>query len=66
LTEDRPYRAGMDREGTMKILDKLSGPALEPDIVALLRDNFESINEARKLVQGDALAQYKNMQQLTN
>lgn len=48
ITEDRPYRKGMDREQALSVLrgDAARG-ALSGDVVELLVKNFDAINEAR-------------------
>lgn len=48
VTEERPYRKGMDREAAMKVLaDNVHSGGIDGDIVALLEDNYEVIDSAR-------------------
>jgi len=48
LTENRPYRGGVGREETIGILRGfVSGGALDPRIVSVLIDDFDSIHRAR-------------------
>jgi len=48
LTEDRPYRPGMDRSKTLSILEEsASSGALDPDVVAALKHHYDQINEIR-------------------
>lgn len=54
VTENRPYRAGMDRTGALGVLEELAADALDPELVALLRDNYEEINEIRSEAQAAA------------
>jgi len=59
ITEDRPYRDGMPAEKALGILENMSeGGALDADIVALLKTNFDAINEARATTQARAREQY--------
>jgi putative nucleotidyltransferase with HDIG domain len=48
LAEDRPYRKGMPRNNIIEIFDRLSGSALDPHAVKLLKDNYESFEELLK------------------
>lgn len=59
LTEDRPYRAGMPRWGAIPVLQKMAGPALDPDIVALLAQNYEALDAVREQAQKEAAARYR-------
>jgi len=59
LTEDRPYRAGMDRPSTRKVLaDMVSQAALDPDIMDLLMCNFDELNVVRADAQAEAVTEY--------
>lgn len=52
LTEDRPYRPGLDNDETFKILDQMVAQgALDGDIVSLVRANIEDINQVRRFAQ---------------
>jgi len=52
LTEDRPYRPGLDNDQTLKILDKMVAEGgLDGDIVSLVRANIEDINQVRLFAQ---------------
>jgi HD-GYP domain-containing protein (c-di-GMP phosphodiesterase class II) len=45
ITEDRPYRKGMDRKETLRILSGMSdNHKLDKDIVLLVADHFDDIN----------------------
>lgn len=50
ITEDRPYRTGMNRAQCLAVLDKLVAEgAIDGDVVAVLRDDFEAIQHTRGL-----------------
>lgn len=56
ITEDRPYRRGMGRTDCLAILDKqVCDGALDGDIVATLRRDFDEIQQIRNRSQQDAL-----------
>jgi HD-GYP domain-containing protein (c-di-GMP phosphodiesterase class II) len=59
LTEDRPYRAGMEKEITAKTLDAMAeAGGLDRNIVELANDNFSLINDVRIQKQEKALNEY--------
>jgi HD-GYP domain-containing protein (c-di-GMP phosphodiesterase class II) len=59
LTENRPYRAGMDRLSTQKVLNSMvSQFALDPDIVDLLMCNFDEIHAVCAEAQTEAVIEY--------
>jgi len=59
LTENRPYRVGMDRPSTQKVLTGMvSQSALDPDIVNLLTHNFDELNAVRAEAQTEAVVEY--------
>ncbi len=52
VTEDRPYRAGMDKKSALQVLRKMADKhKLDPDVVMLLKENFEEVNVCRLLAQ---------------
>ncbi|MCL1836229.1 MAG: HD domain-containing protein [Treponema sp.] len=60
LAEDRPYRAGMDREKVMEILFTLANQGeIDRGIVEIAERNFPKINEARIKAQEDAWNEYE-------
>ncbi len=61
ITEDRPYRAGMDAKRTRKVLEQFSGTALDADLVELLLDNMEEFNELRIEAQEQAIAEFNQV-----
>lgn len=49
VTEERPYRKGMDRKAAMEVLtDNVHSGGIDGDLVALLEDNYETIDAARE------------------
>jgi HD-GYP domain-containing protein (c-di-GMP phosphodiesterase class II) len=60
ITEDRPYRKGMDSRQVIKVLTNMaSDRALDGDIVSTLLSHFEEINNLRDQVQSGALEEYR-------
>ncbi|GAB3552238.1 HD domain-containing protein [Noviherbaspirillum agri] len=52
ITEDRPYRRGMARAQCLAVLDQMAADrAIDGDIVAVLRNDFEEIHHARSISQ---------------
>ncbi|MES2879119.1 MAG: HD domain-containing phosphohydrolase [Pseudomonadota bacterium] len=48
ITENRPYRNGMNQAQCLAVLDKLvADGAIDGDVVAVLRDDFEEIHHIR-------------------
>lgn len=48
VTEERPYRKGMDRRAAMEVLaDNVHAGGIDGDLVALLEDNYETVDSAR-------------------
>lgn len=62
LTENRPYRKGMDFTGTQNVLSRMvDSNALDRTVVDLIIGNFEEFNNIRKSAQIEASEQYKNL-----
>jgi len=60
LTENRPYRHGLDEVKTLAILeDMVKEFSLDANIVNVLKSNFEEINGSRAAAQAIALQEYK-------
>ena len=60
LTENRPYRQGMNFDNTKNVLSKMvANNALDRNIVNLLINNFHEINNIRENSQIEAGEQYK-------
>lgn len=61
LTENRPYRQGMNFDNTKNVLNRMvANNAIDGKIVNLLIDNFHEINTIREASQMEASEQYKN------
>lgn len=61
LTENRPYRVGLDRQEVLLLLGKMVGnSALDSELVALLAEHFEEINCRRIEAQDQATREYRN------
>jgi len=59
ITEDRPYRPGMDSINAINILkDLVEESAIDKSIVDLVEENFSRINDVRKTAQEKAFHQY--------
>lgn len=59
ITEDRPYRIGMDKTKAQKTINKMvSRAALDPDVTAMLMNNFEELNAIRIAAQAEARKEY--------
>lgn len=59
LREDRPYRTGMSREETLRILDDMGArSALDPQVVSLMHEHHTEINERRLFAQRLAAAEF--------
>ncbi len=66
LTEDRPYREGMNETAAMGIIEEMGKDLkLDAGIVALTKDNFEEINFAREVAQQQAAREYEYFDQET-
>ncbi|QAR32546.1 HD domain-containing protein [Geovibrio thiophilus] len=60
LTEDRPYRAGMDSEGVISVLDELAEKnKIDARVVAALKDNYTRINTGREEAQAAAAVSFR-------
>lgn len=59
LTEDRPYRAGMDKDKTLLILDSMAKEnAIDGNIVAKVMENYDLIDNIRELGQNNIKKDY--------
>lgn len=61
ITEDRPYRKGMNYDSAIQILnDMVTNGALDGNVVRILNENFNSINTLREQSQQTVRFQYEN------
>lgn len=59
LTEDRPYRKGMDKETTLTVLEGMADLGeLDVELVGVVQNHFEEINEVRAQAQESARREY--------
>ncbi|MBU1042310.1 MAG: HD domain-containing protein [Proteobacteria bacterium] len=60
LREDRPYRAGMGSEETLRILDNMASTgALDPQVTSLMREHHAELNEGRQIAQTLAAEEFR-------
>lgn len=59
LTEDRPYRPAMKPEQVRRVLRNMEGTALDPEITALVKQNYEELTVIRQTTQEKAAARYR-------
>lgn len=60
LTEDRPYRTGMDSGEVLKTLGSMArNSQLDRGLVATVRRDFDLMNDARRTAQRQALREYR-------
>jgi putative nucleotidyltransferase with HDIG domain len=61
LSENRPYRKGMDKEGTIRILEEMSREnKIDQSIVTLLIAHYNDVNKARIKAQKKARIRYND------
>jgi HD-GYP domain-containing protein (c-di-GMP phosphodiesterase class II) len=66
ITENRPYRAGMTMGNASAVLDSMvRDKAINGDIVALLRQNYEEVDAVRTYAQAAATKEYRRMKRRT-
>lgn len=59
ISEDRPYRKGMDRISAFQVLNSMvSGRALDGNIVSILQQNYDEINYRRMSAQNASVSEY--------
>jgi HD-GYP domain-containing protein (c-di-GMP phosphodiesterase class II) len=59
ITEDRPYRAGMDKKQAQRVINNMvTRSALDPDVVGLFMANYEEIDSVRLAAQTEAVGEY--------
>jgi len=63
LTEDRPYRSGMEKEKAIGLIDSMvNGHELDGRLVRILLENFDEINARRAAAQQEAVREYEAFQ----
>jgi len=59
LREDRPYRAGMSKDDTLRVLEDMAAhSALDPLITSLVREHHAEVNERRMAAQTLAASEF--------
>jgi len=67
ITEDRPYRPGMDSINAISILrNMVEESAIDKSIVDLVEENFSCINDVSKMAQEKALHQYRALNSIND
>jgi len=67
ITEDRPYRPGMDSIEAIRILRcMVEDGEIDESIVDLVEENFSRINEVRKAAQVKAFREYSDLSSISN
>lgn len=67
ITENRPYRQGMDADQAKAVLiDQAAAGRLDPKITALLLHNYHELNVLREQVQSDLTDEYSAMKSHLN
>ncbi|TDX53196.1 hypothetical protein C7959_10348 [Orenia marismortui] len=62
LSEDRPYRKGMEKDKVLEIIKSMvEDNKLDDRIVAILIDNYDQINLLRKGAQENAVKEYQEL-----
>jgi HD-GYP domain-containing protein (c-di-GMP phosphodiesterase class II) len=62
LTEDRPYRKGLNQKEALSIINKMADKlALDSEIVSLLRSHFNELNSVRIAAQETGINEYKGL-----
>jgi HD-GYP domain-containing protein (c-di-GMP phosphodiesterase class II) len=60
LTENRPYRKGMDKKRAVEILQTLAGKGeLDQKLVDTVEENFDEMNQIREIAQDQASEEYR-------
>ncbi len=60
VTEDRPYREGMDRDSALQVLNRLTdGGYLDPEVFDAVVENLEELNAVRLDAQAEAEEDYR-------
>lgn len=63
ITEDRPYRRGMEDDRAIRVVERMGlDHKLDAAIIALVKDNFEEMNHYRRKAQQQAAREYRNFE----
>ena len=59
ITEDRPYRKGMSKTESLKVVETMAkNNKIDTELVSVLKSNYDVINSSRAVAQKEALIQY--------
>ncbi len=62
ITEDRPYRKGMDKKSVVKVLDEMAvNNKIDGNVVDIVKKQFEDINNNRIKAQDAAFKEYREL-----
>lgn len=62
LTEDRPYRKGLDADATLAIIDQMvMEGSLDGEVVSLIHKDYHDVNETRRRAQKAATIIFKGL-----
>ena len=65
ITEDRPYRAGMQKKQTLKSLKSMvDNGSISPSISSRLAENYGSVDEIRRKAAASAASRYQRLLQV--
>jgi len=67
ITEDRPYRKGMNKIESLKVLEAMAkNNKIDIDVMSILKLNYDEINSSRIIAQKEASIQYKEFRRYYN
>ena len=67
ITEDRPYRKGMSKAESLKVVESMAkNNKIDASLVSVLKLNYDEINPARIIAQKEALVDYGEFRQYYN
>jgi HD-GYP domain-containing protein (c-di-GMP phosphodiesterase class II) len=63
ITEDRPYRRGMEPKKALSLLERMGdNKALDQDIISIIRRHFDEVNEVRMAAQAAVRDEYSEFE----
>lgn len=62
LSENRPYRSGLERKVVLEILDDMAdNNKIDADLLGLVKFNYSSLQDLREITQQEKKQEYKNL-----
>lgn len=62
ITEDRPYRKGMDKKSALKVLEGMAANnKIDGNVVGVVKEQYEDMNNSRIKAQNTAVKKYKKL-----